>query len=117
MTARSDLFESVEASERDIDVLFQTLAPRIRRSVERHAKDGKITPVTRLAVLQDLDRMLATVYGRRRGEKSPLATMINERANEAVFKPLTTEVERIEHLLAADPELLGAMRRGQDRAK
>lgn len=112
MTARRDLAETVHAAELDIDRAFKPIAFALRRSVQRHAS-GPVTDAARRAILRDVDLFLDSLYGRKRGDDSPMARLIVARSNEARKKPLDAEVERIERLLARrdESELVERMKR------
>jgi hypothetical protein len=112
MTARSDLAESVAASERAIDDLFRPLAPQIAASVRNRAEQGKITHAARRAILRDLDAMLDTVYGAKRGAPSRFENLIVRHTTIVRRKPVAAAVETIETKLDDEPVLKEMMRRG-----
>ena len=102
MTVRRDLASSVVAADRDISRLTAPLAPAVAASVRRHAVDGVITATGRLAILRDVDRLLATVYPTRRGAPSRLERMIVRRAREAQAKPIAAAVGELRGRLPYD---------------
>jgi hypothetical protein len=105
VTARRDLAESVEAAEREIDAMWAPLAPTLRRSIERHAQDGKITHIARRAILRDVDAILDQVFGRQRGDHSVIGELVVRQANQARFKPVEAAVQDIRDWLKDEPLL------------
>jgi len=117
MTARRDLAESVEATERAIDTLFAPLAPQIAASVRKRAEQGKITHAARRAILRDLKRLLDTAYGTRRGEFSRLEIAIVYQTGRVRRKPVAAAVADIDRKLKDETALRVRMeigRRGSD---
>jgi hypothetical protein len=102
VTARRDLATTVYQADRAIDQLHKTLVPKIGASVRTHAVDGRITQDARRAILRDVDALLDTVYGERRGGPSALLTLIEDRANAARALVIADTVEQIRRVTPDD---------------
>ena len=107
MTARRDLARVTVAAERDLDRLHAPLGPAIAASVRRHAANGTITPIARLAILRDVGTVLDEVYPAKRGAPSRLEALVVRRAREAQRKPIAAAVADLRGQLG--PALLTAM--------
>lgn len=96
MTARQDLARATYLADTEIDRLHAPLVDRIGASVRKHAVDtpdgSRITQDARRAILSDVDRMLDTLYPKRRGAPSRLQAMIERRANAARVLPVAEAV-------------------------
>jgi hypothetical protein len=107
MTARRDLATAVFQADKAIDAIHRPLVPKIGASVRKQAEGARITQDARRAILRDVDALLDTVYGERRGGPSALRTLIESRANAVRALVIAETVEQMRRV--TPDEVLRAM--------
>jgi hypothetical protein len=100
------------SADREIDRLTAPLADGVAASVRKHAvkqPNGKsvITPLAYRLILRDVDRLLVTVYGARRGDTgAPMYRAIAAAGQAAHEDPIGRAVAELRGQLRGEPELL-----------
>lgn len=111
--AKRVLARSVEQAERAADGVLARLAVSVGMAVEGNTIPGQpITDLQREAIMQDVDRMLATTYGysRETADQGELGSILAAQAHNARIRVATHAVETtILPAAKRDPELQRAM--------
>lgn len=105
MSARSDLAALTESAERSLDREFARQVPRIGDAVRRHCPDGRVTWDRRRAILADVDAVLDALYGPRRGDPSPVGSIVEGHAVVAYGTPTLREAQRLAPVVRRHPDL------------